>query len=233
MFSSMFKKQIKNTEEYLSLSKLAKEFNMKTEDFKDMLIKLNYIKIKDKWILPTIKGKSLGAEDKYNAKTKQKYTIFPKDMKQKIEIEEKLEQNIINKLKNKPKKRKMTYAEKKAKGDMYEEYIADFFKNKNFTVVEHGKLKDRKDAGIDLMVKQKRLFYFIQCKNWDSKINHKEIKATQADVYNYIRKNMKELMEQYEWKILYITSKDCLEPSAKMFIKENSDEIEYHCIPIK
>lgn len=43
----------------------------------------------------------------------------------------------------------------KQKGDEYEEYIAKYYRFKNYYVIENGKEKGKKDGGIDLLVHHK------------------------------------------------------------------------------
>jgi len=235
MFGFMIKKNRDiqyNKDDYISLSKLAKEFNTTNKDLENMLIELNYIKKKEKWIMPTIKGKSLGAVEKYNAKTKTKYTMFPKDMKIKITREEEAIANIINKIQNEPKEKRMT---SKEKGDAYEEYIANYFRELKYTVWEHGKEKGVKDSGIDLFIKKEKYIYFVQCKNWNTwKINHKEVKATRTDVREYLQKNKNiwNIIKNYNMKILYVTPKKCLTPGAYKYIEENKEIVEHQVIPM-
>ena len=144
--------------------------------------------------------------------------------------------NGYNSLYTKKKKPTMTKQEKKAKGDLYEEYIAKFFREKGYYVWEHGKEKGVQDSSIDLIAKNEQNVYFIQCKNWETwKINHKEIKATRTDIREYLKNNKMfwGLIKNYEYKLLYISPKNCLTKGAYQYIKENNDIIEYQVIPIK
>jgi restriction system protein len=136
----------------------------------------------------------------------------------------------------KNQKTKTSYAEKIKKGKEYEEYIAKFFREQNYTVWEHGKEKGKKDSSIDLFIKKDKYIYFVQCKNWENwKINHKEVKATRMDVREYLKENKEfwNLIKNYEMKILYITPKECLTKGAYTYIQENKNIVEYQVIPMK
>ncbi len=149
--------------------------------------------------------------------------------------------SAINDLKNKPMynnaiSTKMTNEEKKEKGEKYELYVANYFRNKGYTVWEHGKEKGIHDKGIDLFIKKDKYIYFIQCKNWETwKIDEKHVKSTRTDVREYLKtkKEFWNLIKNYELKILYVTAKECLTPSAYTYIKENNNIVEYQVIPIK
>ena len=128
------------------------------------------------------------------------------------------------------------YYNKKEKGDIYERYIANFFKKQGYSVWEHGKEKGKEDKSIDLFIKKENFIYFVQCKNWETwKINHKEVKATRTDVREYLKENKDfwNLIKNYNMKILYITPKECLTKGAYTYIKENSNVVEYQVIPIE
>ena len=144
-------------------------------------------------------------------------------------------ENIVEEEK-KYTKPKMSYAEKIKKGKEYEAYIANYFRENGWTVWEHGKEKGRKDKSIDLIIKKDRKIYFVQCKNWESwKITHKEVKATRQDIREYIKTNKDfwQTIKDYENKILYVTSKECLTKGAYRYIQENKDILEYQVIPMK
>ena len=122
------------------------------------------------------------------------------------------------------------------KGASYESFVAQFFREIDFYVWEHGKEKGRQDCGIDLFIKKDKFCYFVQCKNWEKwKINDKTVKATQLDVRNYMRENMglTKLLKGTSKKILYVTSKECLTHGAHRYIQENNHILEYQVIPME
>ncbi len=134
------------------------------------------------------------------------------------------------------RKKRMTDAEKKEKGDEYEKYIADFFRKNGYYVWEHGKEKGMQDSSIDLIIKREEYIYFVQCKNWERwKIDHKEVKATRTDVRDYLKSNEEfyNMIKNYKQKILYVTSKNCLTAGAYTYIEENKEILEYKVIPME
>ena len=136
--------------------------------------------------------------------------------------------------KQSPTRQKMSSQQKKKKGDEYETYVANYFKQQGWTVWEHGKEKGVKDSSIDLIIKKDNFIYFVQCKNWETwKINDKNVKATRTDVRDYLKKNKDfwNLIKGYQMKILYVSPKNSLTKGAYRYIKENQDIIEYKVIP--
>jgi len=135
----------------------------------------------------------------------------------------------------KTQKKKTTYAERQKKGEEYEKYIADFFKEQNYTISNHGIDNKKKDGGIDVIAKKDKTILFIQCKNWNAKnknrITHVDIKKTRTEINDYIEKNP--LYKNYKIKTYYITSEDILDKSAKLYIKEHKEKIEHLIIPMK
>ena len=134
------------------------------------------------------------------------------------------------------KTKKMTKQEKQEKGAKYEKYISEFFKKQGYTTWNHGEEKGVKDRGIDLMMKKGRTFYFIQCKNWDKwKVDHNLVKATRMDVIDYLDDNqfLKNLLDtNYTYKIVYVTSKNCLTAGAKTYINKQ-ETMDYQVIPFE
>jgi len=229
-------------EETMNTTNIAKQFNISARELNKIFEELQWIYKKDRWWLATELGKEKGAEEYYDVKTKTKYIKWNSNIKNNSEL--------INKIYNKkPKqnenigygnfqqktKKKMTNTEKKEKGDKYEKYIANFFREQKYYVWEHGKEKGVKDSSIDLIIKKDKYIYFVQCKNWEKwKINHKEVKATRTDVREYLKKeeNLWNLIKDYKSKILYVTPKECLSKSAYTYIQENNDIVEYKVIPL-
>ena len=231
---------------YYKATEIANHFNISVRKLNEIFEKLEWAtKEKKNWIA-TDKGIVNGAKQlnfrgtkyiEWNEETKSKFELISsiKELKENVEIKEVVEEVKKDIIKD-TKPKKMTNKEKKEKGDKYEEYIANHFRDQGYYVLEHGKEKGVEDGGIDLFAKNDKYFYFIQCKDWEtSKINDKSIKATQTDVSNYKEKNplLTELLKDYETKIIYITSKDCLDSGAKRYIKENSNIFEYRVIKYK
>lgn len=124
---------------------------------------------------------------------------------------------------------------KKEKGDKYETYVANFFREQGYFVWEHGKEKGVKDSGVDLFIKKENKIYFVQCKDWEKwKLNHNTVQAIQTKIRNFLKQEdgIRKLSNGYTQKILYVTSKKCLTAGAYKYIEENNDILEYQVIPI-
>ena len=211
----------------LTISQFAKKFKEPSATIKQILINIGYIKIQGKWTIATETGKRAGIEEIYNGKDKIKYILIPENLYKNKEFEK--EYLKLKKLK------RLNDEEKIEKGLKYEKQVEEFFNKQGYKVYNHSEAKGIKDSGIDLMMIKKGWFLFIQCKNWETKeITHKEIKVTRMDVIDYLEENksLKNLLEATgKHKIIYITSKDNLHPSAKFYLKKHSDKIEHIVIP--
>jgi len=233
-------------EETMNATNIAKHFNISAKELNKIFEELGWIYKRDRWWLATELGEEKGAKEYYDVKRKTKYIKWNPDIKNNMQLTNKIHNMRTNQ--NSPRenppvendniqketKKKTTYAEKKAKGDEYEKYIADFFREQAYYVWEHGKEKGVQDSSIDLIIKKDKNIYFVQCKNWENwKINHKEVKATRTDVREYLKREklLWNLIKNYESKILYVTPKECLSKSAYTYIQENSDIVEYKVIP--
>ena len=234
-YSGLYKKE-STKKEYLSSYAIAKEFNISAKELNQIFKDLKWAEKKDKWWIATILGLKNGAKEAYNPINKQKYIKWDRSIKNNdelISMIKKLKKENISKSKN---TNRISNIEKKQKGNKYEEYIATYFRDLEYTVWEHGKEKGMEDSSIDLFIKKDKYVYFVQCKNWDRwKINHKEVKATRTDVRDYLKKNKEfwNLIKDYQMKILYITPKRCLAKSAYKYIEENRNVVEYQVIPIQ
>jgi Holliday junction resolvase-like predicted endonuclease len=89
------------------------------------------------------------------------------------------------------KKKRNIQKENIQKGKAYEEFVAKYYREKNYQVIERGKEKQRKDGGIDLIVKKDNNCILIQCKNYapTSKINHSNIKEFNSNCLTYIQEH--------------------------------------------
>jgi len=225
-----------HVEDYISLIQLAKKISLSKNELEEILIQKKYIEKREKWIIATKIGKEKGIEERYNAISKIKYILLPKDFKIDMDVNRKIKKQFqqYNSF-YKKEKVKTSYVEKVKKGKEYEAYIARFFRKQGYTVWEHGKEKGKEDSSIDLFIKKDDFVYFVQCKNWETwKINHKEVKATKEDIREYLKKNKEfwNLIKRYNIKILYVTPKECLTKGAYKYIKEHKDTIDYQVIPI-
>lgn len=214
---------------YISTSDIAKAFNQPVQKIYEIFYLLKWIEKKDSSILTTRDGELNGAKQRLNKQTKQKYVMWDSKILENIEFK-----NMITNLKNKPT---MT---NKEKGDMYEAYVANFFREKGYYVYEHGKEKGVKDGGMDLFVKMGKFVYFVQCRDWEKwdkkewQINQDTVLAAQKKIENLLQKEdtLRNIISECQQKILYVTSKDILDAGAKKYIKEYNEIIEHHIIPI-
>ena len=105
------------------------------------------------------------------------------------------------------------------KGKLYEEQIANYYKNAGYLVDERGKRKGKKDNGIDLLVKKDDIYTLIQCKNYapTSIIPQKTLRAFYGDCIAFIEKN--NLPSNTNFKLI-ISNKESLSNNAKKYIEE-------------
>ncbi|MFH0708746.1 MAG: restriction endonuclease [Pseudomonadota bacterium] len=123
--------------------------------------------------------------------------------------------------------------EKKEKGALYEAFVAEHYRSLGYEVIEHGKIKGKKDGGIDLIAKNMEEVIMIQCKNWRAgskyTINHAMISAFVGNVAMFIAKNTE--YEKYMIKRVYAISEEILDKSALARIKDNKEMVMYQHIP--
>jgi len=241
--------RMKENNKKITIKLIGEHFNKSSREINKIFEKLQWIEKKERWWILTPTGKKKGGQELYNPKNKTKYTIWTDEILKDSELINKINQSAeqTNEISLHDKtrgydslyrknKKTMTTKEKKNKGDKYEAFIANYFKEQGYITWEHGKEKGVEDSSIDLIVKKEKKIYFIQCKNWETwKINHKEIKATRTDIREYLKKNkiFWELIKDYEHKLLYITSKECLTKGAYKYIKENNNIVEHQIIPME
>ena len=220
---------INKTSRYSNVSDLAVYFNIEASELNQIFQELKWAEKSGKWWISTNEGFKSGAKQEYSKRSKQKYIVWDSSVK--------YNKNLINAIKifkdTRAYKLYKDKESKKEKGDRYEAYVADFFKENGYYVWEHGKEKGIKDGGIDLFVKNGKYCYFVQCKDWEKwKVDDKAVKATQTDVRNYMIKNptLTKLLGDSKKKILYVTSKECLTKGAYRYIEDNKHIIEYKVI---
>lgn len=146
--------------------------------------------------------------------------------------------NFQDNVKRKQYKQTISRAEKKAKGDMYEKHVSQYFKNLGYITWEHGLEKGYKDQGIDLFVKKGKEYLFIQCKNWNNwKINENKIIEYREKAKQYMINNPKIsrilINSGYEIKLIMVTPTDCYTRGAKRYLDKNKEIINYQIIPIE
>jgi Holliday junction resolvase-like predicted endonuclease len=122
---------------------------------------------------------------------------------------------------------KTTYKEKIAKGKEYEAFVSEHYTDRGYFVYENGLLNGRKDGGIDLIAVRDTELIFIQCKNWNEntkyKIEHKDIKVFEMDVYNYLEKNPIFKGDKYIKRLKYTISGDFIHKSAIKYMEEKNN----------
>lgn len=136
------------------------------------------------------------------------------------------------------KKRTYTsYADKVKKGKEYEALISKLFRCRGYTVLEHGKLKGKKDGGIDIVATKENETILIQCKDWKKsstyRIREDELKKFRTDCRDFIRDNME--YKSTKTQLLYVLAEDCVHKSAKYHLEERKakgDKIDIEIIPI-
>lgn len=125
-----------------------------------------------------------------------------------------------------------TYQDKQFRGDSYEAFIAQHYRDLGCKVIEHGKEKGLKDGGIDIIAKMGNEVFLIQCKDWNvnysHKITHKDIKVFRTDASDFLEKNPR--FNTFDIKLRYTLSGDFLHKSAEKYIEECKGEISYEII---
>lgn len=140
--------------------------------------------------------------------------------------------SIKDDLSDNEKKENVNKISKKEKGDKYEAYIAEHYKKIGYLVIENGKEKGLKDGGIDLIAEKDNEVILIQCKDWNEKnshqINHKDIKVLRSDASDFLVENTK--YKNYKIKLRYTLSGNFIHISAKKYMEECKDDIDYEII---
>lgn len=142
-------------------------------------------------------------------------------------------QNFKAKNNNLKPKKKFYYGEnwKKKKGDDYEFYIKKFYEKEGYKVFPNGYIKGFKDGGIDLLAHKGKETILIQCKNWKSKAELKNITKFYIDCKNYEKYNYKKLKNRYVRKV-FVISNEIKNPEIESFLKKINNEIEFLNVPI-
>lgn len=120
------------------------------------------------------------------------------------------------------------YIDNQKKGKTYEEFVYTLLLKKGYSIFHNCLDIGRKDKGIDFIAQNTETILLIQCKNWEAmEVEHTHLKEFFANCQLYLSK---EKLSTTNIRLLYITSKNVLSPSAKMFLQENPNLIEYHVI---
>ena len=134
--------------------------------------------------------------------------------------------------KNTYKKSKLNKKDKKAKGDMYEKYIAEYFRKENYIVDERGLRLGRLDKGIDLVANFKDISILIQCKNFEENVmvNHSIVKRFNENCLNFVKENN---LKQDKVKFLFVLpSKKSLKQFSIKYFGAKDNRCQYEIIKI-
>jgi len=215
-------------QEMITITQIAKQLNTNSTIVTSTLMEIGFIEKSGNWSIVTDLGETQGGIQRYNAKTKQKYTTWEDDI-----VDNELLIEAINKSKREPK-----YKTKIEKGKDYEEYVAKVYRSRGYHVSEHGKLRGREDHGIDLIAKKEKEIILIQCKDWKEdgrwRITHEKIKSFQTDARTFVED--KPLLRKSYLKARYTISGDFMDKSAIRHIEEmqkKGKRIDFEIIKIE
>ena len=140
-----------------------------------------------------------------------------------------IKKNITSQMNSKKeytKEEKREYAtrmkEYKIKGEEFEKFVGNNFKNKGYQVIFHGLEKGKKDKGIDLICTKDNTIILIQCKNWKAqgrKIKHTHLKEFLGNCTVYEKE--KNLLNN-DIQRIFITSNYILDKCAKKYLEKNT-----------
>lgn len=118
-------------------------------------------------------------------------------------------------------------------GNEYEKYIGKKYEEQNKKVIYNGINKKRKDAGIDLIIKEENKITFVQCKNWKEvnhfKLNQRDIRAFIGDCYMYMFNNKIDIKHSFHF---IVSDERLLTDDAKWYIKNNK-KLKFKIIPFE
>lgn len=120
-------------------------------------------------------------------------------------------------------------------GNEYEKYIAEKYKEKNFTINYNGINKSYKDNGIDLIAFKENKIILIQCKNWKvseyEQLSDKEFRLFFGDCFQYILDNKIDGNTAMAFHYI-ISDEQSMNKSAFEYLKRNK-HIKFKCIPFE
>lgn len=213
-----------DAQKFLTVTVLSKYFKIAPAELNTIFANLKWASKEQRWWLVTELGITKGGKQSYNTRNKVKYIQWNENIKEELELI-----NAVQGFKNNKNVKPQTAKEK---GDRYEAFIAEYYKELGYFVWEHGKEKGRIDRGIDLIVKKKKEIIFIQCKNWKEnssfQIDHKEVKASRTEARAFMKDNP--LFKGYEMKFRYTLSNNCMHPSALKYIEETKGLFDYEVV---
>ena len=122
------------------------------------------------------------------------------------------------------------YKRNKQKGDEYEFFVANLYKDDGYKIYMNGYNHGVKDEGIDIIAYKGNEALLIQCKNWKNPPKQRDLKVFIADCDLYIQKNQKFLKNK---KIRKIFATSCMELDGgvgvylQKYNSANAVKIEY------
>ena len=122
------------------------------------------------------------------------------------------------------------YKRNKQKGDEYEFFVANLYKDDGYKIYMNGYNKGVKDEGIDIIAHKGNEALLIQCKNWKNPPKQRDLKVFIADCDLYIQKNQKFLKNKKIRKI-FATSCPQMDGGVGVYLQKynamNAVKIEY------
>ena len=122
------------------------------------------------------------------------------------------------------------YKRNKQKGDEYEFFVANLYKDDGYKIYMNGYNKGFKDEGIDIIAHKGNEALLIQCKNWKNPPKQRDLKVFIADCDLYIQKNQKYLKNKKIRKI-FATSCPQMDGGVGVYLQKynamNAVKIEY------
>lgn len=122
------------------------------------------------------------------------------------------------------------YKLNKQKGDEYEFFVANLYKDDGYKIYMNGYNKGVKDEGIDIIAHKGNEALLIQCKNWKNPPKQRDLKVFIADCDLYIQKNQKFLKNKKIRKI-FATSCPQMDGGVGVYLQKynamNAVKIEY------
>ncbi|WP_270876891.1 restriction endonuclease [Campylobacter sp. CN_NA1] len=122
------------------------------------------------------------------------------------------------------------YKRNKQKGDEYEFFVANLYKDDGYKIYMNGYNKGVKDEGIDIIAHKGNEALLIQCKNWKNPPKQRDLKVFIADCDLYIQKNQKYLKNKKIRKI-FATSCPQMDGGVGVYLQKynamNAVKIEY------
>lgn len=122
------------------------------------------------------------------------------------------------------------YKRNKQKGDEYEFFVANLYKDDGYKIYMNGYNNGVKDEGIDIIAHKGNEALLIQCKNWKNPPKQRDLKVFIADCDLYIQKNQKFLKNKKIRKI-FATSCPQMDGGVGVYLQKynamNAVKIEY------